>query len=377
MLVITALALAWSLAPAPAGATTDSPAATASAPQEFRAARVEIVGFDESAVLAALRLRMPRLPIERHGSAAPPEPPHVYVQIARTNDTAGTLRVITSDGRAFDRSFVIEIGQEVRVAASTAASLLFAVEQGDVAPDREDVAIPVAAPAAPPPEPEKAPEPAPAVVVPAPGPEGPVQKPMPEQPAARWEVAAALHGSGLLNLGPPSYADVLGGGGAGLGAEFRAPNGGTAVVDLRGLGSSRHSIGVARVRIAAGGGYTVRRGRFEMPIVAMLAVEPWWVTDSGDGVSIYNGTAAAARRPLLGGYLRLTPAARFVVGRDRPLALRIGPRLELGGSFIVDGGAKVVGLADEDGDPRFRLGGLELSMGLELAIQLPLPKRSR
>jgi hypothetical protein len=366
------LLLAWSLASTPADAEPVSPPETASAAQEFRAARVEIVGFDEAAVLAALRLRLPRLPLERHGSPVPPEPPHVYVQIARAADTTGTLRVITSDGRAFDRSFVIEIGQEVRVAASTAASLLFAVEQGDVAPDREDVAIPVAASADPP-----SAAPAPDPVVPAPGPSEHDPKPMPEQPAARWEVAAALHGAALLNLGPPSYADALAGGGAGLGVEFRAPKGGTAVVDLRGLGSSRHSIGVARVRIAVGGGYTLRRGRFELPIVAALAVEPWFVTDPGDGVSIFNVTAAASRHPLIGGSLRLTPAARFVVGRERPLALRIGPRLEFGGSFVVDGGAEVVGLADEEGDPRFRLGGLELSFGLELAIQLPLPARSR
>jgi hypothetical protein len=375
MLVAATTLLAGALALAPALESTPAPAPAASEPQEFRAARVEIVGFDESAVLAALRLRMPRLPIERHGSPLPHDPPHVYVQIARAGDTEGTLRVITSDGRAFERSFAIEIGQEVRVAASTAASLLFAVEQGAVAPDREDVAIPAAATAEPPvAAPEPVPEPTPPPPEPvadSPGPKEPAPKPMPEQPADRWTVTTALHGAALLALPPQLYADALTGGGGGLGVELRAPRGATAALDLRGIGSSHHSTGVGRLRIAVGGGYTLRRGRFELPVIVALSIEPWWVTSGGGGVTLYDGTAATSRRPLIGGYLRLTPAARLVVGRERPVALRFGPRLELGGSFVVDGGAKIVGLADKEGDPRFRLGGLELSLGLELAIQLP------
>ena len=55
------------------------------------------------------------------------------------------------------------------------------------------------------------------------------------------------------------------------------------------------------------------------------------------------------------------------------MGLRIGPRLELGSAFVVDGGARIVGLADTTGAPRFRLGGLELSIGLELALQFAVP----
>lgn len=368
-MLVVPLILALALAPATATSTSPAPA-EASEPQEFRAARVELIGFDEAAVLAALRLRMPRLPIERHGSPQPPDPPHVYVQIARTDDTAGTLRVITSDGRAFERSFVIEIGQEVRVAASTAASLLFAVEQGAVAPDREDVAIPEA-PTPAPPEPEPA-EPPPEQVVAAPGLQEPVSKPMPYRTERIWEVGAVVHGSALLGLPPQSYGDLLVGAGGGLGVELRSPRGATATLDLRGLGSSHSGLGLGRLRVALGGGYTLRSGRFELPIVLALAVEPWWVTSEGTGAALFEGMSATSRRPLLGGYLRLTPAARFVVGRDRPVGLRIGPRLELGGSFVVDEGAKIVGIAEQDGKERFRLGGLELSIGLELAIQLPV-----
>jgi hypothetical protein len=74
--------------------------------------------------------------------------------------------VITSAGRGYERRFVIEVGQEVRVAASTAANLVFAIEQGAVAPDLVDVAIPatVEAEAVKEPEPEPEPVTVPAVV---------------------------------------------------------------------------------------------------------------------------------------------------------------------------------------------------------------------
>jgi hypothetical protein len=324
-------------------------------------------------VLAALRLRMPRLPIERHGATPPPEHPLVYVQIVRAGDTAGHLRVITSDGRAFERGFVVEVGQEVRVTASTVASLLFAIEQGAVAPDREDVSIPEAATPEPTPaEPTPVePEPPPLPLVPETGPERPVPKNISIQPGRRWDVTIALHGAAVLGLGRQTYADALVGAGGGFGAELRGPRGATAALDLRGVGLADDGLGVGRLRIAVGGGYTVRRGRFELPIVLALSVEPWWATRAGEGAAIYSGSSAASRRPLLGGHLRLTPSARVMLGGKRTVALRVGPRLELGGSFVVDGGARIIGLADESGTPRFRLGGLELSMGLELALQLP------
>lgn len=353
-------------------------AAPAPAQQEFRAARVEIVGFHEAAVLAALRLRLPRLPIERHGGPAPSESPHVYLAIVRTADTAGALRAITSDGRAYERSFAIEIGQEVRVAASTAASLLFSIEEGAVAPDRKDVAIPEAPPIEEPPieaspsEEPRAPveEPTPVVTPAAPvGPkvEGPVS------PAQRWELAALLHGAALLGLGPPRYADAFAGAGGGLGVELRSPRGAAAALELRGLGRSDAGLGVGRLRIAVAGGYTLRRARFELPMLLALAIEPWWTTQAGGSVAIFSGQTEASRRPLLGGYLRVTPALRIALKRGPIVGLRIGPRLELGGAFVVDGGARIVGLADTTGAQRFRLGGLELSVGLELALQFAVP----
>ena len=350
--------------------------AQAQAQQEFCVARVETVGFHEAAVLAALRLRLPRLAIERHGGPAPSDSPYVYLAIVRTADIAGSLRAITSDGRAYERNFAIKIGQEVRVAASTAASLLFSIEEGAVAPDRKDVAIPEApAPIEEPPieePPAPVDEPTP-VVIPA-TPVGPkIEVPASVSPAKPWELAALLYGSALFGLGPPHYADAFAGAGGGLGVELRSPRGVAAALELRGLGRNNAGLGVGRLRIAVAGGYTLRRGRFELPMLLALAIEPWWTTQLGGSAAIFSGQTEASRSPLLGGYLRVTPALRIALKRGPIVGLRIGPRLELGSAFVVDGGARIVGLADTTGAPRFRLGGLELSIGLELALQFAVP----
>jgi hypothetical protein len=373
-------ALTWSSEPGAAPAPGGAPAQAQQ--QEFRAARVEIVGFHEAAVLAALRLRLPRLPIERHGGPTPTEAPYVYIEISRAADTTGNLRAITSDGRAYERSFTIEIGQEVRVAASTAASLLFSIEEGVLAPDRKDVAIPEAPATIEAPamieEPPVIEAPTPVIEPPAPleEPPAPIQaaKPMPApaSSASGWELIAGSHGAALLGLGT-RYGGALAGAGGGLALELRSPRGVAAALELRGVGRTDAGLGVGRLRVAVAGGYTLRRGRFELPMLLGLAVEPWWTTRAGSSAPIFSGPAEAARRPLLGGYLRITPAARLALKRGRLVGLRIGPRLELGGAFVIDDGARIVGLADNSGTQRFRLGGLELSLGLELALQFAAP----
>jgi hypothetical protein len=354
-----------------------SPTTETAAPlQEFRAARVEVIGFDETAVLAALRLRLSRLPISRHDGPLPSESPHVYVQIKRNSDGTGALRVITSDGRAYERGFSIEVGQEVRVAASTTAGLIYAVEQGAVAPDREDVAIPEV------PAKQFAAVPdLPATDVTPPSDVTPNPDPAQRRqgraiPSSPWELAANLHGGAVLALGPPSVQKTLAGGGGGLGIELRTPRGGLLALDLRGIGLGADGLGVGRFRVSVGGGYAWRRGRLELPVIFALALEPWWATRAGKIASIGSGTAEVSSIPLIGGYLRLSPGLRLSPSVGPLVGLRIGPRLEIGGGFTVDGGARVVRLTDGEGNPLFRLGGLEVSIGLELTVQFAV-RRAR
>jgi hypothetical protein len=339
------------------------------ATEEFRVVRVEVVGFDEAALLAALRLRMPRQVVEPHGGPPPTETPHVYVRVVREPDGVGLLKVITSAGRGYERRFVIEVGQEVRVAASTAANLVFAIEQGAVAPDLVDVAIPETAS----PEPVKEPEPEPGpvkepvaapVVPPTPK---PAPQPIIKEAAPGWELALGLHGAAVLGVAAPSHGGVFAGGGGGIGAELRGGRGGALALDVRGLGRGSAAFTVGRVRVGVAGGYVWRRGRFELPAFIGATIEPWWA-----GAQIYSGAAAVTRSPLIGGYVRVTPALRLEVNKGALAGVRVGPRVELAGSFAVDGGARVVGLADTTGQSMVRLGGLELVLGLEATFEFSL-----
>lgn len=354
-----------------------SAGSTSAAPGEFRLVRVEVEGLDEAEIFAALRLRMHGLRVERHDNA-PPDLYYVYLQVARDPSGALNLRVITPDGRAFDRSLVIDPANELRVAASTAANLIFAAEQGVLTPDRDHVPIPpahatVAAPQLPPEVPAEAPAP-PAPHEPAPAPRrAPAVAPVPvSPPPGRWEWAMSTHGAAALSIGPPRYGERIVGLGGGLGAELRAPRGPAFVLELRGLGRRDAPLGLARLRIAVGAGYVLRHRRFELPLLLALAVEPWRVTSSSGATVMFDGAVTSAR-PQFGAYLRTTPSLRFDLDRGALSSLRIGPRVELGGGFLVYDGPVVTGLADGTGAPHFRLGGLELALGVELALYFARP----
>ena len=374
MLLLTLHLLA---APAVPPVAPDPPAGEAATPIALHSLHVAIDGFADEAVLAALRLRLPRLVIARHGDAAAVGAPDIYLRVARgIADDTGILQAVTADGRAFERTFVIEVGHEVRVVATTAVHLLFAIEHGTLPPDRHNVAIPPPA-SDPPPEVEPAPKPA----EPAPKPDGPAPKPddptpapgRPGAPTRPWELALVVHGAGVLGLGPPAQDRAFAAGGGGLGVELRGPRGLAATLELRGAGLRSGDLDLARLRIGLGAGYILRRGRFELPIVLVVAVEPWWPRQAGGGgTTLYKGDAVAVRQPLLAGHLRVAPGLRLALARGPLRDVRIGPRLEFGGGFVVDDGARAVDLTAPDGTSRARLGGFELAIGLELALQFTL-----
>jgi hypothetical protein len=357
VLLLLTLLLAPDSAPAPA-----APPPVAE-PTVLRSIQLDLTGFADDPVLAALRLRLPDHAISRHADRT--AAPDLYLRVERTADTAAVMQAITADGRAYARTFTIEVGHEVRALATTAVNLLFAIQHGTVPPDQQGVAIPDQTPPEPKPPPatpEPAPQPAPAR--PSPPLAEPPPKPTPE-------LALLLHGATVLGLGPPQQAPLAAAGG-GLGLELRTPRGLATTFELRAAGIRRADLGLARLRIGLGAGYILRRKRLELPLLLVLSVEPWWPLQAGVATSIHRDGAAVSRAPLLSAHLRVAPGVRLRLGRQ---ALRIGPRLELGGGFIVDDGARVVSLDDTTGTPRARLGGLELSLGLELAVQFSLPRR--
>lgn len=312
---------------------------------------------------AALALRIPDLPILRESPSD-----GAFVFVAVRSDPATPVRhqigVITSDGAAYYREVDTGADPPARVLASVLANLLVSIAEGSVQPDRTDVAIPPpdAELATPPAEPTPQPDPPPPQPTPPPAAK-PVPKASPPQP--RWEYGLNLAAALDLALGPPRHASTLAAAGGSLGLDLRHRRGLLLGLDLRTLGRRAGDHGVVRLRVAALAGYALRRGRFELPIALGLAIEPWWL-DAGLSV-----------RPLYGAFLRTTPGLYLAHQRGPLRALRIGPRLELGGSFIVDDGPHVAGISQQTDTGKlalFRLGGLELSLGLELTLWFARPR---
>ncbi|MBK7828020.1 hypothetical protein [Nannocystis sp.] len=364
--------------PTPAGqpvqkaTTAPSPAPPASSPaadpqqpaRRFTALVLRNEGIALDGLAAALALRIPDLPVV----AESPRDGAPFVFIAVRSDPATPVRhqlgVITSDGAAYFREVDTGADPPARVIASVLANLLVSIAEGSVQPDRTDVPIPPPETPLPEPEPEPEPEPFPTPPPPEPTP-APVPKTSPV-PTPRWDYGLVL--AGLVDLaGPPRFGAVLGGGGGSLGLDIRGRQGALLGLELRGLGRGVAERSLVRLRIAALAGYALRRGRFEMPIALGISVEPWWVDPT------------ITNRPLLGALVRASPGLYLARPRGPLRALRVGPRIELAGSFVVDDGPRVAAISQASttgNTPQLRLGGLEINLGLELTLWFGRPARA-
>jgi len=333
-------------------------------------------GIDEAALLDALQLRSPQRAL-----AVPPWPlkPRARydlfavatVVLARD---ALSVTVVLSDGRAYYRTLPSSGEGAPREAASTVANLLAAIEEDALPPDEQDVPLP------PEQEPEPEPEPPPDVA-PEPEPEPPPKparpsKPPPSTPPPELEVLAA--GAVGVALGPPAPAGFAGGGAA-LGLELRLPAAAVLSLAVRSHGHRADGLTVVRTRVSAGAGVAWRRGRFELRSVVALDVEPWGVRRSGTRQPVAYPDGEERRRGVqLGGHVRVVPALRVPVGPRA--ALRVGPALELGGSVLAqDAGVARLLVPTGEGAPSVvtRVGGLELTAGLELGGAWTLPAGRR
>lgn len=371
-LVLCSFIIAGGLALASASASAGrSPApARRARGQAVEAVLLRPKQVDDAALLDGLQLRSPQRTI-----AVPPWPSKpadhfelFAVATVALEDEALSITVVLSDGRAYYRTLPTSAEGAPRLAASTVANLLAAIEEDELPPDEEDVPLPPEQESEPESESEPKPKPKPKLK--------PEPKPKPEpQPRTPMELEAVLAGAAGVALGPPAPAGFAGGGGA-AGLELRLPA--AAVVSLA-VRSHWHRVGrltVGRARISLGGGYAWRRRRFELRGVIGLDVEPWGVRQGGERQPVAYPDGQERRRGLaLGGHLRLVPAFRVPVGAG---ALRVGPRVELGGSALAQasGVARLV-VTDADGQRSVaaRVGGLELTAGLELGWSWALPSR--
>lgn len=354
-------------------------------PPERRATPVRTVllrptQIDGAALLEALQLRSPQRTL-----ALPPWPDDpatrsalFAVVTASFAADAVALTVVLSDGRAYYRTLEASADDAPRIAASATSNLLAAIEEDQLPPDEEDVPLPAEQePAAePPPEPEPAPEPAPAPEPVQARPSAPA--PVPSLAPEPLELEAVAGGTLGAALGPPSPTGFVGGGGL-VGLELRWPTGPLASLAVRSHWHRPEPLTVGRTRISLGGGYALRRGRFELRATLALDLEPWGTRRNDGLVSVTDPSGRRRERGMqLGGHLRLSPSLRLPL-RSK-LALRVGPRVELAGGALAQGpGIARLLVARSTGAPAVvtRVGGLELFAGLELGLGWTLPTGAR
>jgi hypothetical protein len=368
LLIVGVLALATAPAPAEAPAR----AAPRAKGQPVRAVLLRPPAqIDATTLLEALQLRSPQRTL-----AVPPWPDapadrfglYAVATVGLQGD-AVAVTLVLSDGRAYYRTLEASPDDAPRLAASTIANLLAAIEEDELPPDEEDVPLP--------PEQEPAPEPTPPEPKATPPKPAPKATPQPRPPEPRFlELEAIAAGTAGVALGPPSPGGFAGGGGL-LGLELRWPTGALVSLTGRSHWHRPEPLTVGRTRISLGGGYAWRRGRFELRTVLALDVEPWGVRRDGRREPVLYPDGQRRDRGLqLGGHLRLSPSWRVPLGSA--LALRVGPRVELaGGALAQAAGVARLLVADAAGQPSMvaRVGGLELSAGLELGLAWSLPRR--
>lgn len=368
--------------PSPHDLRADNPGLDATQKEEFSLALLATRDVDQAALLTALAMRVPQLEIRTQWNKQDAQTRvgtiFLDIHLARRGTQSGALilvDIVLRDGRAYRRQLNAS-PDDARIIASFVSNLLLSIEEQAVEADREGVEIPETSaqldvarvvekldtdqPAAP--------------LVPA----QPKVHETPEVPKAAtrwlpWELNVGVTGQLHLAAGPPSFADTVGGGGASVVVSMRKDNGLLFDFDLRFLGEGKTGASMLRVRGALGAGYEWRRGAFALPTSLAYTLEGYRVDYGNAPITALDLSAP----PLLNGLrLRSSPTARIPLDRGPLRTLRIGVRGELAGSFGIDDGPRVLGIrrgeAETGNDELFRLGGLELGIGIEIGADFGL-----
>jgi hypothetical protein len=364
-----AVALWLASAPALASEVDTAPAptlATGPAPIELPSlAFVAVEGLDADALNAEIALRMPELRV-RALDGTPPIEPYLYIQARREAGKVHRIAIIFSDGRAFyEHLDVGDAGSPERVLASAIANLLFSIESGAVEPDQHGVQTPLHEREAQPP-PEPTPEPEPTPIEPEPEPQG---------RDGALELGMTLGLGQATGLGAPRFADAHLGWFGALELQLRTRGGLFAALEFRPGGTSSDAYRLTRLHTGLGLGYAWRGPHVEFVIATTASIGAWLVSSEGRAEPVTHiDSGTVGRPPLLGFGLRLSPGYRVELRRGSLRALRIGPRIEASGAFVTSPAPRVAGLQSRAGDELFRLGGVELYAGIELALWFTVTK---
>jgi hypothetical protein len=342
---------------------------------------------DFAALSAELAARWPGAELLEYGTAAFDRVgtrPFVYLEVTgeRVADAPQSITLITSDGRAYLRHVTPRDAERARVLAIVGANLLAAVADEDVPPDREQAVVPLPSaevPARPPTDPVITTTPTEPVRTPPPLPRTapPVDRRAvpPSSEADRWQLAIDPGATIVLGLAPAG-ATIFGGA---LELDVRAPIGLAFGGGLRVLSGTNAGHRLTRVRVAPSIGWIGRAGRartLEWALALGPVFEPWRVLHGGE-VQRLGSHAGRSHSMLYGAALHGALGYRVRLPAAQPVALRIGVRADLAASALATGNA-VRALLPRREDPLFALGGVELGLGLDLALWFDLgPARRR
>lgn len=276
------------------------------------------------------------------------------------------LEVVLSDGRAYSRWVDAPPGQLARATAGALVNMLDAIEDGRLAPERTGVAVPLVLPTVEPPPPAPTPAPTPAPIQPSTS-----SEPIP--PA--WWLGPRIGGEVVFGVGAPVSERGLVAGGATFGVDAMHRRGGLVAADVRVAGRSTDALQVLRVRVALGGGWVLRRGRFALPLRAAISIEP--LVSRGATLRDRDG-ASASPRPLVGGLVHGSPSVVWWLRSGRA-AVRASIELELAASMEARAKPGVVRYVEAGDTARGlgRVGGVELAAGLGVGAWFAVEGRSR
>ena len=339
-------------APEPARPPAERPAPGEAPKQKFDRVRLDVQQGTASRIEGAVTSRLPHVKVDR---AATPLGIHgVYVGVMPLSEGRTRVLVVTSNGRYYSRTLTPQADPDAEI-ATTVAELLAAIEAGQVAPDGAEVPG----------------------VVPDGGGSGDAGTIGPQgRPYSGWRLGFGLAPEIALGVWPTDIGGVFTGGGGSLEFRARAPKGALLLAGGRLMGNKGAGLGLVRARAHAIAGYSWRRPakRVEVDLGGGGTFEMWWVRLEGTGLEPSRGDQRGAP-PLIGALLRLAVAGLFPIGRAD---VRVGGRLEVAGSAAPDEGIRVPGVVRNGlvlPEEAFRLGGVEVMLGLDFAATWPIPQR--
>ena len=279
----------------------------------------------------------------------------VWLTVAWIDAERARLELVDTDGRAYERVVTAPADQLRRAIAGTTASMVAAIERGEIVADRSGVAITLPAPPSPPAVAQP-----PAVVATAPPPAPPQSDPPP-----RWELGPHVVGGIALGFGPPLDLDGYVGAGGRVGLDARHRSGALVGASARVLGHAHDGLALVRIRVAITGGYALRRKSFELLVRGGVSIEPLVLRDRGASVRTLATDGTATRTaPLVGALVGLAPGVLLRPRRSKAL-LRISLDLELAGAMEARKRPGVARWIDgTTSTSLLRAGGLELGLGL-------------